>query len=548
MSRLAVLPRLGVLAFCVAGLAGCGQREPATGGGPIEIRRLTETQYRQIVADIFGDDIKVAGRFEPGVRANGLLAVGTAKVTVTPAGFEQYDTMAHGIAAQVVDEKHRDRLVGCKPAAASAPDERCATQFLRQAGLRLFRRPLIDEELKGEVAVASTAAQTLGNFYGGLEYGLAGLLASPEFLFRDETSEPDPNHSGTWRLDDYGMAVRLSFLLWDTAPDAELFAAAQRGELHDPAKLAVQVDRLLRSPRLEKGVRAFFSDMMGFDSFDELAKDAVIYPKFSLKVANDAKEQTLHTIVDLLVTQDGDYRDIFTSRKTFLTRNLGMVYRVPVETRDGWEAHVFPAGDERAGLLSQISFLSLHSHPGRSSATLRGKAIRELLLCEPVPMPPANVNFSIVQDTSNPKFKTARERLTAHRTDAVCAGCHKVMDPVGLGLETFDGAGQQRTSENGAQIDASGDLDGVSFKDAAGLGQAMHDNPAATACLVTDIYRYATGRETEPGEKEFIAWLKQRFATDGYRLPDLLRRIALSDAFYRVLGSSRSGFVKEAQR
>ena len=534
---------LGTLA-----LAGCGPSEPATGGGPAQIRRLTEAEYRQSIADIFGDDIKVAGRFEPDMRADGLLAVGTGKVTVTPAGFEQYDSMAHGIAAQVVDEKHRDRLVGCKPADAHAPDEACAASFLRAAGLRLFRRPLAEDELQGEVAVAGAAARTLGDFYAGLAYGLAGLIAAPEFLFSEEAAEADPDHPGQQRLNGWSMASRLSFLLWDTSPDPELLAAAGRGDLHDPQKLAAQVDRLLSSPRLEKGVRAFFSDMLAFDSFDALAKDSVIYPKFSLKVANDAREQTLRTIADFLVTGRGDYRDLFTSRKTFLTRNLGMLYRVPVPTRDGWEAHEFPVDDERVGLLTEISFLALHSHPGRSSATLRGKAIRELLLCQTVPMPPANVNFSIVQDTANPKFRTARDRLTAHRTDAVCAGCHKIMDPIGLALENFDGAGQYRTAENGAPIDASGELDGVQFKDAAGLGQAMHDDPAAVSCLVGDVYRYAAGRDVQPGEMAFTVWLKDRFAADGYQLPALLRRIALSGAFYRASPSAGPQTVKEAQR
>jgi hypothetical protein len=527
---------------------GCGPEEPQSGGGPIEVRRLTETQYRNSIADIFGPDIKVAGRFEPDIRVEGLLAVGTGKVTVTPSGFEQYAAMAHGIAAQIVDPRHRDQQVGCKPAAANAPDDACASSFLRQAGLRLFRRPLTDEELNGEVAVANAAARTLGDFHAGLEYGLAGLIAAPEFLFREERAEPDPAHPGSLRLDSWSMASRLSFLLWDTAPDAELLAAAGRGDLYDRTKLASQVDRLLASPRLESGMRAFFSDMLGFDSFDALAKDAVIYPKFSLKVANDAKEQTLRTIVDFLVTRKSDYRDLFTSRESFLTRNLGMLYRLPVETRKGWEPHEFAPGDERAGLLSQISFLALHSHPGRSSPTLRGKAIRELLLCEQVPMPPANVNFSIVQDTSNPKFRTARERLTAHRTDQVCAGCHKLIDPIGLGLENFDGAGQYRATENGAAIDASGDLDGIAFNDAAGLGQAMHDNPATTACIVSKIYRYAAGRPTEPGENAYMTWLKGRFQADGYRLPDLLRRVALSEAFYRVSPVAKPALTKEAQR
>jgi hypothetical protein len=535
-------------AACALLLAGCDPKEPASGGGPAQVRRLTEAEYRQTVADIFGDDIKVAGRFEPDMRAEGLLAVGTAKVTVTPAGFEQYDAMAQTIAAQVVDETHRDRLIGCKPANGQAPDAACASAFLKQAGFRLFRRPLTDDELRGAVDVAGNAARTLGDFHAGLAYGLADLLAAPEFLFRGDSTEPDPDHPGQLRLDSWSMASRLSFLLWDTAPDPELLAAAERGDLHDPRKLAAQVDRLLASPRLEKGMRAYFSDMLAFDAFDSLAKDSVIYPKFSLKVANDAREQTLRTITDFLVAQRGDYRDLFTSRKTYLTRNLGMLYRLPVETRNGWEAHVFPDSDPRAGLLTQISFLALHAHPGRSSATLRGKAIRELLLCEPVPMPPANVNFAIVQDTGNLKYRTARDRLTAHRTDAVCAGCHKIMDPIGLALENFDGAGQYRATENGAPIDASGALDGIAFKDAAGLGQAMHDNPATVSCLVGSVYRYATGRAAQPGEADYMAWLKGRFAADGYRLPSVLRRIALSDAFYRISPGAKTDAVREAER
>jgi len=160
-------------------------------------------------------------------------------------------------------------------------------------------------------------------------------------------------------------------------------------------------------------------------------------------------------------------------------------------------------------------------------------------------MPPANVNFAIVQDTGNPKYRTARDRLTAHRTDAVCAGCHKIMDPIGLALENFDGAGQYRDTENGAPIDPSGELDGIPFKDAVGLGQAMHNNPATVSCLVNDVYRYATGRAVQTGEAGYMAWLKGRFAADGYRLPDLLRQVALSDAFYRI---SPQGTVTEARQ
>jgi len=530
-------------------LTACGPDEPASSGGPPSVRRMTEAQYRQTVADIFGPDVKVTGRFEPGMRTSGLLAVGAGRVTVTPSGFEQYEAMGRGIAAQALDEKHRDRLMPCKPASPTAPDDGCAAQFLGKFGRLLFHRPLLTDELRDQVSVASKAAQTLGDFYAGLQFGLAGLLAAPEFVFREEDFEPDPAHAGQFRLTAYAKAQRLSFLLWNTSPDDELLSAAARGDLDTRKGLAMQADRMLASPRLKDGVRAFFTDMLGFDAFDDLAKDSVIYPKFSLKVANEAREQSLLTITDLLIDRHGDYRDLFTTRKTFLSRPLGMLYRLPVATRTGFEPHEFAEGDPRAGLLSEISFLALHSHPGRSSPTLRGKAVRELILCETVPAPPANVNFSIVQDTSNPQFKTARDRLTAHRTNPTCAGCHKIIDPIGLGLEAFDGAGQYRANENGAPIDTSGEIDGIAFKNAASLGKALHDDPATPACLVTDIYRYAAGRDPTPGEKDWMAYLRQRFAAGGYRLPELLRLIAISDDFYKVsLPTGLSEPVKEATR
>ena len=158
----------------------------------------------------------------------------------------------------------------------------------------------------------------------------------------------------------------------------------------------------------------------------------------------------------------------------------------------------FPPDDPRAGIHAQASFVALHSHEGLSSPTLRGKALRELLLCEPIPAPPGNVNFAVAQDTHNPNFKTMRERLTAHRTDPTCAGCHKLMDPIGLALENFDSDAGYRTTENGQPIDTSGELDGVRVHRCRGPGRAMHDNPATGPVFVRRLYSYATGRARGP--------------------------------------------------
>ncbi|HTJ64358.1 MAG TPA: DUF1592 domain-containing protein [Alphaproteobacteria bacterium] len=536
--------RAALVLIGAAALAGCGPSEPKTAGVPVGADRLSEGQYRQTIADIFAPDIKLGGHFEPAMRKNGLLAVGESVAAMSPAGFEQYDIMARTIAAQVVDAKHREALIPCKPANEKKPDAACAKQTLTKYARLLWRRPVTDKELEPAETLADTAADAKNDFYSGLAFGLAQLMDSPNFIFRKDVAETDPSDPGKLRLTAYSKAARLSYFLWNTTPDDTLLKAAEAGELDSRSGLDKQVARMAGSPRLQDGVRAFFVDFLNFDRFDSLAKDAAIYPVFSEKVAKDAREQTLRTLVDLLVVEKADYRDIFVSRKTFLTRNLGVVYQVPVAAEKDWEQHEFPVGDPHAGILTQLSFTELHSHPGRSSSTLRGKAVREIILCQPVPSPPANVNFTVVQDTSNPKFKTARERLTAHRTEATCAGCHKIMDPIGLGLENFDGAGQFRNTENGAPIDPSGEIDGIKFADSASLGQAIHDNPAATACVADSLFRYAAGRDFDAGERDWRKWLGEQFKASGYRIPDLMQTIATSDGFFAVKAAKED--AKEA--
>ena len=528
---------LAGVAFAATALA---DPEPATLGGPPVIRRLTPDQYRQTIADVFGPGIQLGGRFEPDVRISGLNAVGAAQVSVTASGFEQYDGMARAIAAQVLDEAHRPMLMPCAPASATAPDDACAGQFLTKAGRLLFRRPLTPQEIQTEIGVANKAGTSLKSFWGGLESELADLLVSPKFLFRQEAVEPDPAHAGQFRLNAYTKASRISYLLWGSTPDDQLLTAAEKGDLHTQKGLTREVNRLLESPRLEGGIRAYFIDMLGFDDFATLAKDPTIYPKFTPKAVRDAQEQTLRTIVDVVLTNRGDYRDVFTTRKTFLTSTMGIIYGVPVVDNraigesENWVPYEYPEGDPRTGILTQASFVALHSHPGRSSPTIRGKALRELILCQKVPDPPGNVNFTVVQDTKNPVFKTTRDRVTAHRTDPTCAGCHKLIDPMGLALENFDGGAGFRLTENGAKIDASGELDGVKFNDGAGLGKAVHDHPAAPGCLVNRLFAYASGHVPSKGEGDFVKYLEKSFGASGYRVPDLLRTVATSEALYRA--------------
>ena len=519
---------IAVTAFSASAFAAEGSAEPT-------MLRLSTSQYRQIIGDVFGASINAGGRFDPDIRYNGLLQLGAGRISVTASGLEQYDATARKIAEEVVSKEHRRTLVPCTPKDVAGPDDACTRQVLSGVGKLLFRRPLTTAELEPRVAQSAKSAAAAKDFYTGLATGLSTLLVAPQFLFRQDQIQPDPAHPGSYRLDAYSKATKLSFFLWNAAPDPALLAAAESGEINTPRGLAKQVDRMLESPRVEGGVRAFFSDMLGFNELAYLGKDAALYPNFNIQVTQDAEEQTLRTLVDHLVTRKADYRDLFTSRDTFLTPILGSIYNVPVSAPDGgWVTYRFPENDPHNGIQMQVSFVALHSHPGRTSPTLRGKALREMILCQHVPDPPANVNFTVVQDTANPLYKTARERLKAHATEPMCTGCHKITDPMGLAMENFDTAGAYRTSENDVKIDASGELDGVKFTDGVGLGRALHDSPRPAACLVDRIYSYAAGRPLAPSESQVTAEFGAKFAAAKYKLPDLMRNIAVSDVLYAV--------------
>lgn len=508
--------------------------KPPTQAEPIKVafRRITESQYRHTIADVFGPEIEVKGRFEPERREAGLLAIGNSQLSLTSSGVERFFALGTSISDQVLSEELRGNSVPCQPADPAQADDACARKFIESYGERLFRRPLTEPEISARLAVASTGAKQAGDFYAGLKLALTSLLAAPEFLFRVESAEPDPANPSQYRLDAYTKAARLSFLFWDSAPDQELLEAARSGDIHTEAGLKQQIMRLTSSPRYEDGVRSFFADMLQLDGFENLVKDPTIYPKFNSSVSESAREQTLKTVVDLLVRKKQDYRDLFTSNDTFLNRPLASVYRVPFASSGDWASFTFPESSERSGILTQVSFLSLFSHPGSSSPTKRGVAMYDIFMGESTPDPPADVDLSVVQSTS---AGTSRERLLEHMNNQNCAVCHRRTDPPGLALEHFDGLGQLRTMENGAPIDVSADLYGEKFVGARGLGAYLRNDPRVPAALVRKIFEYGVGRKMDHEDEDFVFAETKAFADNGFRVPDLMIRIASSPQFFRVV-------------
>ena len=500
---------------------------PAQAGAP----RLSVAQYRNAVRDIFGKDIAVPTAIEPDTSLSGFVSIGAAQSSISPRGVEQYEDAAYKIAQQALATPgKRAALVPCTPSGPA--DVECARAFVEKLGRKVWRRPLSGEEITAIAAVTTGAGAKLGDFYLGAEFGIAALLQAPSFLYRAVLGEPDPAGSGARRATSHEMASRLSFFLWNSTPDEALLDAADDGELTEPEAVSAHVERMLADGRARDGLRNFVTENLRLDQLDQLSKDPKIFTSYSPDVGPAAREETLRDFEYLTFDIDGDYRDLFTTRRTFVNPKLASMYQVAAPSADGFALVELPADVPRRGLLGQISFLALNAHPTSSSATLRGKLVRTILLCGEIPPPPADVNTALPEPSTG--AATLRERVKIHLTDPFCASCHLRMDPIGLGLENFDGIGRYRVKDNGALIDASGELDGASFADAMELAERVRNHPDLAQCLVRRMYEYATSFVESPAEEEVVTALTAGFETSGYRIKALMSAIATSPGFSLV--------------
>ncbi len=485
------------------------------------LRRMTRSQYDNAITALLGSDLVLPSNLEPDQTTDGLRSIGASLNTISPRGVEQYEMAAFGLLEQVLDdESRRDELIPCEP--SGTVDDACAEEVLAVFGRRAWRRPLKEDELSTLTSIAAMAAETVGDFHSGIHYALTAVLQSPYFLFRVELGDGD-------RFTDYEMATRLSFLLWNSIPDDELLDAAEAGELLDDAGLMEQTERMMADPRFEDGVRAFFTDTWALHELDELTKDPTVFTHMSPEVGPSAREETLLGVLDNVVTTDGDYRDLFTTTRTFLDRKLASIYSVRAPVREGFGETVLDGSAGRRGFLGQVSFLALQSHPVSSSATLRGQFVREVLLCQYIPPPPSDVDTSIPEPSAT--AATLRERVAVHLEDPFCASCHQLTDPIGLGFEQFDGLGHFRTMEEGAEIDSSGDLDGKTFGDAWGLAGRLASHERLGPCLVRTALGYASGHSVTDGEEEAVQYLSEGFTYMNHSIQFLFKDLIMSDAF-----------------
>jgi hypothetical protein len=514
------------LAPLALAIAACGTPEPDGLDVPFAphaavLRRVTQSQFDHAIRDLFGEDLYVPGNLEPDLRLNNLVSLGSTVAALSPRGVERIEDAAYDIAAQAVDADHRGAWVPCAP--SGVRDDACAEDALGPLARRAWRRTLSPDDLAMLVAIAGDAADALGDFHEGLAFGVAAVVQSPLFLMRDEMGDA----SGALTGDE--LASRMAWLIWDGLPDAALLDAAAAGSLATEEGLDAELSRMLADPRAKRGLRAWVADLFQLERLDLLQKDITIFPHMSSELPGSAKEEIYRSFERVAFTPEADVRDLFTSRVTEVDRNLAALYDVRAPVLDGFGEVEIPESARRVGIFGQAAFLALQSHPTSTSATLRGKFIRETLLCTEIPDPPAGVNTAIPEATED--APTRRERVNQHLEDPSCSSCHLAFDPIGLGFENFDGLGGFRTTENGAPIDASGDLDGMVYTDSVGLAEALREHPDVVPCLVRQVVRNAVGWDPEVDQRDELAFIAERFAANGHQLPDLWSRVVRSRTF-----------------
>ncbi len=501
--------------------------------GPV-LATLTTTQYRNAVSDLLGSGLPDVA-LEPDTNPYLFTAIGAARSTAAERTVRAWETAAHRLteAAFAVPER-RVALVGCTP---TAPDAPCVRAYFERFLRRAWRRPATVEELDRFVALSRRLGAR--DAWTGVRYATAAALQSPSFLYRVELGAPLAGKPGRRRYTAYEMASRLAFTLWNSVPDDALLDAAARGALDRDDTLRTEARRLLRNPRARSAVRAFFVQYLGLGALDGLARDPTLYPEVTPALAASMREEVERLVEDVVFTHDGDFRAVFSSTSTFLDARLAGLYGLAIPPgAEGFTRIDLPLDSGRGSLLTTAAILAVTAHPNATSPTARGRYIRERLLCERVPDPPMNVPLNLEAGDSGVR-PTLRDRLERHRRDPACAGCHSRTDPVGLGFEDFDAIGRRRTMESGRPVDARGDLDGVTFVGARALGEILARDPRVAACVVRQVYRFATARLETDAEAGVLADLEERFAARNYRFLELLVELVASEGFRTVADEGR---------
>lgn len=489
------------------------------------LKRLTREQYENSIRDLLG----VETHPSQAIAADEKLAAfySNSVSRVTRLTVEQYSDAAEDVARAAVTEK-LESITGCS---AGNQNAGCADQFIVSFGQRAFRRPLTAEETARyqQLFVDYEAS----GFASAVRLVLQTMLQSPNFLYHLELA-PAPNGAAITPLSGYELASRLSFALWNTLPDADLLAAAAAGTLDGEQGLRAQAERLLGSDRARDALASFHLQWLGLDGLlENTVKDGALFPSWNTELKTAMRDETV-SFADFVIRRgDGKLATLLSAPFTVESANPELLKIYGATAGSGADGTIALDPTQRAGLLTQAAFLATHAHSNQTSPVHRGLAVRKNLLCTPLPDPPANVDNTPPEPDPT---ATTRVRFEQHRTEPSCKGCHELLDPIGVGFETYDAVGSYRTVENNLPIDSAGELVGAGdasgpFNGGVELARRLAQSTDVRDCVKKQWFRFALGRSEGPEDACTLHSLSEKFVASDYDIKSLLIALVTSDAF-----------------
>jgi hypothetical protein len=498
--------------------------------GRVTVRRLNRAEYNNTVRDLFDVAVKPAGSFPADGAGGGGFDNNADTLFIPPILMEQYLAAADAVLGEARD----DKLLIARPD-DKLPKREAAKKVLSHYAFRAFRRPVLDAELDRYLKLFDLADARGDEFPRAVRLALKGVLVSPGFLFRIEKDRP--GSEGPWEVGDFELASRLSYFLWATMPDDELFELARQNKLHEPATLEAQVRRMLKDGKSKALAENFGTQWLGVrDLLTTANPDPQKFPTFNAQLRFSMYDEAV-TFIDSVFRDDAPLTTLLDANYAFvndwLADHYGIKDRVGggdgkgevlrrVELKDG----------NRGGILGLGAVLTVTSYPLRTSPVLRGKWVLEQVLGAPPPPPPPEVP-ELPKDDAKKGGLSFRQQLEVHRKDAQCASCHNRMDPLGFGLENFDAVGRWRTELAGEPVDASGAMvTGESFKGPAALKKVLLGRKDEFLRNVTEkMLAYALGRGLEYYDQPTVKEIRDALAKNQLRSSTLVLEIVKSYPF-----------------
>ena len=499
--------------------------------GPFVIRRLTKAEYGNTLRDLYSVAPSVTDSLPDEVVGEGFLN------SISPLQSELFLEVANKVVGQVMAPAGQaptavqKRLFGeMPPEGANLP--KAARQVARSLARDAYRRPPAEKELDVLVGIFELGQENKLDYMASLGLMWKAVLVSPQFLFITPAGAVDSKEAIV-PLDNFQLAARISYLVWSAPPDAELAALADRGALQKPEVLRAQVKRMLNDPRARALYDGFGAQWLKVDGLDRQVFDPDLFPQVT-PILRQAMMEEPRLFFQSVLRENQSIVRFVDSDYTFLNEPLAKLYGLKQSVQGPKMRRVKLTNPNRGGILGMAATLSATSFPNRTSPVKRGVWVLEQVLGERVPPPPADVPELEEQEHQDVKGLTLRQRTELHQSEATCRNCHKVLDPIGFGLENFDAIGRWRVKNDaGAAIDSAGKLPGgKDFSTPAELKKLLAQRETDLARNLTErLMAYALGRQLEGYDEVVLDQLMERIVRDEYRVQTIVTEVTTSYLF-----------------